>query len=37
MENASENITKICNPTESDYERAMRISYDMSQFVGDLK
>ena len=36
MKNASENITKICNPTESEYQRAMRISEEVSEFIGEL-
>jgi hypothetical protein len=37
MEKASENITKICNPTESDIQRSKRISQEMSQFIGELQ
>lgn len=37
MNNADKNISQICNPKESDYEKAMRVSQEMSQFIGDLK
>lgn len=36
-ENACKNISKICNPKESELERAMRISDEISQFIGELK
>jgi hypothetical protein len=35
--NASENITKICNPTETDLEKQIRISEEISKLIGSLQ